>query len=209
MTERSPTSSSSKKANEICRWFEPTDEARSLLRDDLPADAYLALLRARELYDDALQFWAYWLTKREAVWWGCLCLWNLSRPNLPVPEADAMRAVVRWVLDCSEDNRRNVEMAADAAGPGTAAGCLALAAFWSSESMAPVGLPEVSPPPFLTGKTVVAALNLLTAQAKPGSTKACQRSFLYLASDVARVVDHWNQTNDRVPSATSSRTSFR
>jgi hypothetical protein len=205
MADRTSGQWTQAKAAGICRTLELTDEARQHLRDDLTADAFLALLEARRLYDDALQVAVHWLPKREAVWWGCLCVWRMCRPDLPGPEAAAMQTVVQWVLDVNEENRRAAEKAAEAAGPATAAGCLALAAFWSGGSMAPAGLPEVTPPPELTAKMVLAALGATIGRVEPARKAESQRSFVRLAVEVVRVNNHWELSGDRAQIAAMSR----
>src|SRR5438270_5229403 len=73
-------------AAEVARNYELGADARGLLNDGLSPGAFVEALRAAALYDDALQFLAYALPKREAVWWACLCLWHGCRPG---PDADA------------------------------------------------------------------------------------------------------------------------
>jgi len=205
MAERTSAPRTQAKAAEICRAFEPSIEARQVLRDDLAADAYLALLYDGKLYDDALQFVVRWLPKRDAVWWGCLCVWKICRPELAGPQGAAMRAAVQWVLETNEENRRAAEKAAEAAGSATAAGCLALAAFWSVGSMAPAGLPEVQPPPDLTAKTVLAALAVASGQVEPARKKQYQRSFVRLAAEVGQLTNHWQLSGDRASLAATNR----
>src|SRR5262249_61133554 len=110
------------KAVEIANQADLGDEARGLLRDDLTADAYVARLRERGLWADAIRFLAHRLPKREAVWWGCLCAWKVSRPNPPEKEAAGLQAAVRWVREPTEDNRRTAEAAGTAAGGGPVRG---------------------------------------------------------------------------------------
>jgi hypothetical protein len=179
------------RAVDICRRFEVGDDARALLGDKLTSDAYLELLLQQQLHDDALKFVAHWLPKREAVWWGCLCVWKTRRPNPPEKEAAAIQAAVRWVADPTERHRRRCEIAGQTAGAGTPAGCLALAACWSGGSMAPAGQPEVAPPPFLTSQIVAAALNLAASMAETDRRAEHQRIFLQLAREVASGQNRW------------------
>jgi hypothetical protein len=191
MAETASTRRDSEKAAEICRRFEVGDDARALLRDDLTADAYVERLIAKQLYDDALKFVAHSLPKREAVWWGCLCVWKMRRPNPPEKEAGALDAAVHWVIEPAEEHRRLAETAGQKAGADTPSGALALAAFWSEGSMAPAGQPEVAPPPYLAGQTLAAVLDLVLAEAEGDRRADHQSQFLQLGREVARGENRW------------------
>jgi hypothetical protein len=191
MAESVPTRPAPEKAAEICRQYEPGEEARRLLRDDLSADAYAALLTREHLYADAVQFLAHRLPKREAVWWACLCVWKVLRPEPPAKEAVALEAAVHWVQDPSEANRRAAQKVGEAAGPGTPAGGVALAAFWSGGSMAPPGLPEVAPPTFLTARTLAGALRLAAVRVRPDAQDVPLRLFVDLGGAVADGKNRW------------------
>lgn len=178
-------------AREIARHCELSEEARQLLRDEPKADIYVGMLLQRNLDQDALRFLAYRLPKREAVWWGALCAWKGLRPDPPEADAAALHAAVLWVRDGSEANRRAAEAVGHAAGPATAAGCVALAAFWSGGSMAPEGLPDVAPAPFLTARSIDAAVSLAVAQAGIGEQAGLRRFFIQLARDVSSGRNRW------------------
>jgi len=185
------------RAAEVCRHFKQGDEARRLLRDDPTADGYLTLLLDHQLYADAIQFVAHRLPHREAVWWGCLCVWKMSRPDAPEEVAAALKAAVGWVIDPSENHRRAAETAGQAAGSDTPAGCVAFAAFYSGGSMLPANLPEVKPPPFLTAKTLAAGLRVAAAQGPVDQGAACHRLFLQLAGDVAKGKNRWDSSPEK------------
>ena len=89
MSPGRPTDERPQAAAAVCRSCTPGPEARALLRDDLAAADYLGLLAAEGLNRDAVRFIAHWLTKREAVWWGCLCVWHGLRTAEPPGEVMA------------------------------------------------------------------------------------------------------------------------
>lgn len=133
-----------------------------------------------------MRFLAHALPRRTAIWWGCLCLWQVARPE----PAEAMRAAlavaVRWVQEPSEDNRRAADAPARAAGLGTAARCLAKAVFWSGGSLAPPHFPPVVPKPFLTAKAVAGAVLLAAAHSGPADVRRLRRrEFLAVGREVA------------------------
>ncbi len=157
----------------------------------MSADAFLQALIAEHLHDDAVKFMAHALPKREAVWWGCLCVWKTCRPQPSAKEAAALEAAVHWVIEPAEEHRRHAEAAGLKAGADTPAGGLALAAYWTEGSMAPAGQPEAAPPPFLTAQTLAAVLTLAAAQAKDVPLAEHQRLFLQLGREVAGGKHRW------------------
>lgn len=163
-----------------------SDAARALLVDDQSAEAYVALLSANRLYADGLRFMAHRLPKRAALWWGCLCVWEIDRPE-PSPATSAtLQAVVDWIREPSEKHRRAADTAAEVAGLDSPAGALAQAVFLSGGSMSLPGLPAVAPDPLLTAKMVAHAVLLASWSTLPDQWDQCQRRFLSMAGEVVR-----------------------
>ena len=180
-----PIQEAPRTAAEISGRFDPSQDARSLLRKDLAPKAYFERLLESGVYKDAVRFTARWLSKREAVWWGCLCAWDRDRPDPDEKRDHALRAAVRWVLDPSEENRQAARTVGKTAGAGTPAGGVALAAFYSGGSMSYPDLPEVEPPEDLTAQTVAAAVNLAAHPERPSEKNDRLRQFLRLGLEVA------------------------
>src|SRR6266436_6970635 len=86
-------------AVEVCRTFNLTDEDRELLRDDWTPAQFLDVLLEKKHYVTAIQFLAYALPRREAIWWGCLCLRQALGPNLPPKQTEAVKGAIRWILE--------------------------------------------------------------------------------------------------------------
>jgi hypothetical protein len=173
-------------AAEVCAAFTLPPEGRRLLREGLTPPEFFDLLVAGEHYPSAVRFLAHALPKRAAVWWGCLCLWHGHRPNPADKEAAVLKAVVRWVLDPGDENRRAAEAPARAVPVGTAAGSLGMAVFWSGGSMLAPHLPVLPPKPFLTARA--AAGSVLLAAAGGGSfpdRQRLRREFLTIGRQVA------------------------
>lgn len=162
-------------------------EAKALLTETLSSAEFAERLGQAQLYPDALRMLAHSLPVREAIWWGCLCLWHSRQPPAGV-EQEAFRAAVRWVQAPGEAPRRAAGKAGEAAGMNTAAGCLAKSAFYNSGSITPPGLPEVKPPPGLATKTVAVAVVLAANQGGP----ACPRDFLQLGLEVVQEKHRWD-----------------
>lgn len=179
--------------------FSGIEAASGLLDQMLASDAAKALADERTaprrffdrlvhegLLTDALQVLPHLLPKPVAVWWGYLCVWEAYRPEPPPKVAAVLEAVWRWLAAPTEANRRALEEPMDAAGHGTAAGCLAAAACWSGGSMSRPGLPDVLPPPHLTARFLAATALLTAAARQPHRCVERHAELLGLGLQVAR-----------------------
>ena len=172
-------------ASELCQHFELGQEALTLLGDDPDAGAFLERLLAGEYYDDAVRFLAHALPKREAVWWGCLCLGYALNLGSDSQIPAALQIAVRWVVDPSELNRRAAESAGEGTQLTTPIGCVAMAAFWSGGRTQPPVSHGVSPPEFRTAKAVADGILLAAAQGVPTQVANRLRQSLALGIGVA------------------------
>lgn len=175
-------------ASAVCGRFTPGEEA--LPPGNGLAREYFERLCHDGLHESAIGFVAHALPAREAVWWGCLCLWDVVRP-VPPPSVDvALAACLRWVFEPVEGHRRAAERAAAEAGD-VPVGYLAQAVFYSGGSVLGPDLPVASPPPFLTNRLIAGAVLLVAGQGRVD--RAAQlRLFLGWAADVADAKNHWS-----------------
>src|SRR5262249_38725334 len=147
--------------------------------------AFLEQLISKASLNDAVQFLAFALPKREAVWWACLCARSeLKNPGPPLVVA-ALEAAEAWVYKPTEENRRAAmqkaqETAFDAAGVWAA-----VAAFWSGGSLSPPNLPVVPPAPHLTGAAVCGAVTLAAVQVDPALADKKRERYIESALDIA------------------------
>jgi hypothetical protein len=172
-------------AQEVCIRFQLSSQARALLRDGMPPAEFVGALSAKQLYVPGIDFLAHALPAREAVWWGCLCMQHACGENLAPMERDAAVAVVRWVLQPTEENRAAAGPPAQAAGPATPAGSLATAVSLTGGSIAPPNAPPVAPGPYAPAKPVAAAIKLACTKSDPARISDTQRLFLNLGIEVA------------------------
>ena len=163
----------------ICALLELSDDVSALAEQSNDAEVLIPELAAQENYQDAVKLRAYLLEKRQAVWWGCVCLREELAEPLPTGQASAVDAAAAWVEQADDSTRREAEKkAADAkySGPGAT---LALSAFWSGGSIAPDGSPEVEPDERLTSQGVTSAL--VAAAYSGDATTAPDRFQAFLA----------------------------
>ena len=156
-----------------------------MLRDEQTPLEFLDALIAHERFADAIHFLAHAIPKREAVWWGCLCVKLAGGENLSPKELAALTAAVRWALRPEEEYRAAAKEPAKAAGLEVPAGNLAPAVSFSGGSLTPPGLPEVPPNPAMTAQCVAGAIKLAAATAPPDQAKRIFHRFLALGIGIA------------------------
>jgi hypothetical protein len=186
MSNRALVKVAAKTAAEVCKQFPLSEEAKQLLGDALTPRLALDMLIDRGQWVNAVRFLAHALPKREAVWWACQCLRSVSAPDVPAAVTSAIQAAEKWAKDPKEENRRATQAAAEAAGLDTAAGCAAMAAFFSGGSMGPPHLKQPIPPgPTLTARMVAAAVMLAAVQLEPEKAPEKYQRFLTHGMDLA------------------------
>ena len=67
--------------SQFCAEIRLTKEARALIKDELPPLDYVRLLIERAHLSDAIHVLSHLFTKREAVWWACLCIRKVAGPR--------------------------------------------------------------------------------------------------------------------------------
>jgi hypothetical protein len=136
-------------ASDLCESIQIEKPSRALLRDDLTALQFIEILAQAGQFRDAVRVLAFLLPAREAVWWGLQCA-RQNPPENSEPEFDAaLAAAETWVIEMTEEARYAAQITAESAGMGTAAGCVAMAAFASGNSLAPPDQAAVPPEPAL------------------------------------------------------------
>ena len=141
-------------ADEVCTHFDLAEESRALLRDDMRPREFVEALLKNKQFRVGIDFLAYALPVREAIWWGCLCLQHVGGDGSSGAERAANTATVYWVFRPTEKNRVATKSPARMAGPGTAAGALALAVTQTRETGAKCGRQFKWLDPDTPGKTV-------------------------------------------------------
>jgi hypothetical protein len=173
-------------AQEVCAGLELSEAATKLLKPGLTAGEFFDALVRANLLTDAIPYTARLLPKKAAVWWGCLCVWNVARPAPSAKIEAALQSVVKWLRDPSEENRRACDAAAKTVGNNQAAGMLATAAFLSEGSMSLPGQPVVKPEPHFTAKLVGQAVLAASREGRASQMEPRQRQFLATAVEVYR-----------------------
>ena len=141
-------------------------------------DALIDELAKQGMVQDALRLRAHLLPKRQAVWWGCLCVREDVESPLPAPQVAALKAAEDWVREPDEDHRRVAEKRSEEAKYSGVGATLALSAFWSEGSIAPEGNQDVVADERLTSQGVAAALISAAYHGDPSKALSEPRPFL-------------------------------
>jgi hypothetical protein len=168
-----------KKAVDVCKMAELSDDAKPLLTPELTVQAFVQALQEAKLFLDAVKVLAFALPKREVIGWALHCVKPVYGPNVPKPVGTVFLAVQMWLGDQGDNHRRAAYDAAEAAGTATPAGCVGMAVFFSGGSLAPANTPPVAPAPNLTHLMVANALQMAALVSEPA--KASEK----LAQNVA------------------------
>ena len=149
-----------------------------------PVDYLNELIGGRQL-EQAIQFLAFAMPAREAVWWTCICTRSVLPEQLPKPLLDAVEAAEAWVRKPSEDTRRAAMARAQGTDFQSPATWAAVAAFWSGGSLSPADLPAVPAAPHLLGMAVSGAITLAAVQTEPQQADQKREFFLAAGVDIA------------------------
>lgn len=191
MASKSNMNLSDAPIDETARQAELSPEGESACAAGGSAAIVLARLQEQGLVADAVAFLAHALPKREAVWWGLLCIWDVRRPAASASEERAYRALVRWLQEPSEEHRRDVEAAGKALHRSNLAAHLARAAFVSGGSVLAPGAGSAPPKPHLTALLVRKILNVAATLAAPLDPELRLTSFLRVGLEIAEQKNRW------------------
>jgi hypothetical protein len=161
------------------------EEAAAQVTSCTSAPEALAALEAGGFRLEAARLVAHTLPKREAVWWACMCARHTAPADLPQTDRDALEAAEAWVRRQTDEVRRAAMDKAQHAGFQTPEAWAAVAAFWSGDSMSPLDVPKVPPPPHAAGAAIAGAVALAAVRGDPARQPVRLTAFLQSARDIA------------------------
>lgn len=170
---------------EVRKRLDLPPEANTLLDGCAATAEALERLEGRGFLIEATRLLAHALPKREATWWACMCAHHTAPADLPELDRTAVTQAEQWVRRQSDEPRRAAFAAAQQAGFNSPEAWAAVAAFWSGDSMSPIGQPAVPPADYLTGTAVSGAIALAAVRAKPERQKDRLARFLDSAHNIA------------------------
>src|SRR6185437_6059096 len=139
-----------------------TGESAALIQAEPNAATALGRLEEAGYLGEAVKLMAHALPNRAAVW-----------------------SAEQWVRKQTDEVRREAFDHAQRAGFGTAESWAAVAAFWSGDSMSPLGQPKVPPAPHLAATAVTGAIALASVRLHPARREDRLRRFLASGREIA------------------------
>lgn len=181
----SSTKSATMSLTELCEFIKLDEFAQALAKDQkfTPTEFVRVLANERQ-FMSALRLTAHQFAPREAVWWGSLCTRKSVGSLLSAADIAALDAAENWVKTGEESDRRKAHAAAEETKMETAAGWVALAAFWAEGSLTPIGIADVACDERLTGQAVAGALLMAAVQVNPKQAEANYKQYLVMAQDI-------------------------
>ena len=159
-------------------------EAALLVADASATRTALAALEGGEFLVEAARLIALALPRREAVWWACMCAHHTEPPALPEADRAAVLAAELWVRTQTDESRRAAFAYAEQAGFATPEAWAAVGAFWSGESISPLGQIPVPAPAHMTATAVAGSVTLASVRDFPGRQAERLRRFLASAREI-------------------------
>lgn len=139
--------------------FSSSEEAQSLIGEDLDVEQTIKILSENNLYFDLVQLLAHGLPVREAIWWSAYCL-DMRNDVWSATQKQCISTAKEWVKAPSEELRRKSELFANRLNLNCGPSWLAQAVFWNGAgSIVAPDLPNVMPDPFLYSKAVAGSIN--------------------------------------------------
>jgi hypothetical protein len=160
------------------------DAAACVGECEQPSEAVARLVRT-DLLIEAARVCAHALPPRERVWWAARCARATASGELPAADRDACAKGEDWVRKPADATRRAAMDKAQASGFTSPEAWVAVAAFWSGDSMSPPDQPKVPPAPHLAGTAVVGAVILASVRTHPDRQPDRLRRFIGSALDIA------------------------
>ena len=114
-----------------------------------------------------------------------MCARYTAPADLPGPDRAAVSAAEEWVRKQTDEVRRKAFEQAQQAGFATAEAWTAVAAFWSGDSMSPIGQPKTPPAPHLAGAAVSGSVVLAAVRPFPERREQRLRRFLASGMEIA------------------------
>jgi len=150
---------------------------------ELPED-FAARLSTTCQENQSLQFLAYALPRRCAVWWLIQCIREAESLKTE-GDGPMLSAAERWVVEPADEHRRQAMAIAEQLKFESPAAWAGVGAFWSQGSMGPVDTPPVPPAENLAGKAVFAGVVMAAVLNTPEKAADRRRRFTDIALQIA------------------------
>ena len=192
MAEAATADARLESAPEICALYEATPDVLSIAQECTSPAECIEQLTAEKKLPEAIGFMARWLTKRETVWWGALCLWQSRRPRMQLASEALLQSIVQWVLDPTEEKRQKVRTLSKEVKRTEPVSTLSMALFASEGSISIPDQPEVLAPEDLTAQLIASMLRVVATRVPSYRRDEAYQQFLRLGLEVIAGSSHWD-----------------
>jgi len=180
------------KAMEIRKAYRLRSAGLVLLSSDHTPLQFLDRLVVKpDTHLDAIDFLARALPRREAVWWGALCVWLTSEGKLAMPELELMKAAARWVLEPGESGRVLVQDALANVELASPLGYLGNAVTQTGPFVPYPGGAPIDPLPTACADSVAGGLHLAAVSGDATKVMARYQDYTALGIGVGRGKHSW------------------
>jgi hypothetical protein len=161
-----------------------TGEGARLIAAATDAASAIRNLEDAGFLTEAAKVMAHALPKRECVWWACMCARHTTPPDAEADVATVSSAEA-WVRNQTDETRREAFDHAQRGNFASAEAWAAVAAFWSGDSMSPLGQPKTPPAPHLAGTAAIGSVTLAAVRTDPARRDERLRRFLASGREIA------------------------
>jgi hypothetical protein len=183
--------SSGKTLGEVCRAADLSEAALGLLVDGTDGPGFVGRLVTERHFSDAVRLLSHALPSRPAVWWAMYCARRAHGDTPPAKVEAALEATKQWIAEPNEKNQREAMRWAREVDFRTPAGCAALAAFFSGDSIGPPDRDPVPPEPYTAAKVISGCISLAAVFAEPQQAEQKYQDFIRQGLEVADKTRLW------------------
>ena len=173
----------SKSAEDILKRFRLRQSIPLTPEQDEATDAFREKLQRFPDGTAEIEFLAFALPKRCAVWWLIVCARELT--SLREEEVAVLELGEKWVIEPIDRNRRALFAASQGEDPGRIAHWVGSAAYFSGGSIAPENSPVVAPQDRVTGQCVLAGITMAVLQGSVEDLKSRRKAMSQMAVLIA------------------------
>lgn len=166
-------------------------EKAQIIPVSLPCHEYMKNLVSKGHRTDAIRFLAAWLPPREALWFGCLGVWQVYRLLGQPGAKELLDKIIDYINQPTEASLISLGPLKEIRKDGSTMGLLALAAVFSGNNISPYPKKPLKPKPGLVGISVANALISASTKWQGKDRNACLDQFIEMGLDIAEGKHLW------------------
>jgi len=189
-TLENPAVATTKSVESIAALYRPSDAAKEWLLVCSSPSRFLEHCLEQRLFADAVEFLAYWLPSREAVWWGVLGMW-WRREEETEAFSSALDAVIRWLQEPTDPQRRALREFGRTFDKKEPIAMLCESVFWTGNLSLQPDFPNVDPPEGIANRRIFFALRKMVKSEPVEARDYHWRQLLQFGLEVRQGKNDW------------------